>query len=313
MTCSVSFINMLPPDLLPFLHHFATVAHHGSFRAAARQLALSPSAISHAVSTLERRLGISLFNRTTRSVSLTPEGRRLLDGLAPALQQIDAAVESSQNLSRAVVGHLRIAAPHSVSAFLLLPLLRVFTRQHPAITIELHADDSLQDIVADGFDFGIRFGNVLEQDMIAITIGSPTRVILVASPAYLATHGTPDMPEDLEQHHCLGRRFPSGAMFGWSFIKGDEKYTIKPESRLVFNDNLLVRQAALDGLGIGYAFEQTVSEDMAQGRLVEVLPDWAEAPEHCYLYWPRSPITRTAARVFIDFVRESYRTTPGST
>lgn len=293
----------LPADLLPALHHFATVVRHGSFRAAARQLNLSPSAMSHAVSTLERRLGLPLLNRTTRSIALTPEGQALLEGLGPALARIGEAVETATAMSRGVAGSLRIAAPRSLSLSLVLPLIRAFRSVHPEVALELHADDSLQDIVADGFDFGLRFGDVLEQDMIATAIGPETRVVLIASTDYLHAHGRPQLPEDLPHHRCIGRRFPSGALFGWNFAKGGEQRTHAPSSMLIFNDDALIRQAVRDGMGIGFSFENAVREDLASGKLVEILPDWAGPPERCYLYWPRSPVMRPAVRAFIDFAR----------
>lgn len=293
----------LSPDLLPALHHFAAVVRHGSFRAAARALNLSPSAMSHAVAMLERRLGVALLNRTTRSIALTPEGRALLDGLAPALAQIDESVEAATALSRTVAGSLRIAAPRSVSSFLLLPLIKAFREQYADVSVEIHVDDSLQNIVAEGFDFGMRFGDVLEPDMIATAIGPETRVLLIASPDYLRAHGIPESPDDLSHHRCIGRRFPSGALFGWSFIKGEEQRTITPASMLILNDDLLIRQAVKDGIGIGFSFAESVQDDLAAGRLVEILSDWADGPERCYLYWPRSPVMRPAMRAFIDFAR----------
>lgn len=293
----------LPADLLPALHHFAAVVRHGSFRAAARQLNLSPSAMSHAVSTLERRLGLPLLNRTTRSIALTPEGQALLEGLDPALARIGEAVDTARAMARGVAGSLRIAAPRSLSRSLLLPLVHAFREQHPEVIVELHADDSLQDIVADRFDFGLRFGDVLEQDMVATAIGPATRVVLVASSDYLRRNGCPQSPDDLPAHLCIGRRFPSGALFGWSFAKDGEQRTQAPSSMLILNDDDLIRQAVRDGMGIGFSFEQPVREDLASGRLVEILPDWAGPPERCYLYWPRPPVMRPAARAFIDFAR----------
>lgn len=292
-------------DLFPALNHFAAVARHGSYRAAARQLNMSPSALSHAISALERRLGMQLLSRTTRSVSPTPEGRALLDGLDPALATIEGAIDAARGLSQHVAGSLRIAAPRTVSTFLMLPLILAFEARYPHVAVELHADDALQDIVAGAFDLGVRFGETLAQDMVAVAIGPATRVLLVASPGYEERHGLPADPDELPRHRCLARRFPSGRLFAWTFAREGEQRTYTPGPALTFNDDLLLRQAALAGAGIASAFEETVRDDIDAGRLVEVLADWATPPEHCYLYWPRSPVMRGAMRAFIDFARSA--------
>ncbi|KAA9001922.1 LysR family transcriptional regulator [Affinibrenneria salicis] len=293
----------LDNDLFPALNYFAAIARHGSFRAAARHLNMSPSAVSHAIAMLERRLGLKLLSRTTRSVALTPEGKVVLEGLDPALERIKDAIDTAKGLAQAIAGSLRIAAPRTVSEFLLTPLLLAFSQAYPRIAVELHADDALQDIVAGGFDFGVRFGDRLEQDMIAVAIGAPTRVLLVASPDYVRENGLPVTPDDVQRHRCLGRRFPGGGLFAWHFFHGQEQRTFTPDAILTFSDDLLLRQAALAGAGIGFAFEETVRNEIAVGRLVEILPDWASAPERCYLYWPGNPVARPAARTFIDFAK----------
>lgn len=294
---------MISPDLLPALQNFAAVAQHGGFRAAARHLGVSPSTLSQTVAGLEGRLGMQLLVRTTRSVSLTREGKLLMDGLTPGFDRITEALDAARGLSASVAGALRLTAPRSLARMLVMPMLVPFARAYPQVSVELQADDALQDIVAAGFDFGLRFGDVLEGDMTAVAIGPETRLLTIAAPDYLERHGRPDRPDQLPAHRCLGRRFPSGAQHVWTFSNGDRQYSFTPDPGLLLNDDQLIVSAVEAGAGIGIAFQQLAQDGLASGRLVEILPDWRDPAERCYLFWAHGRQMRPAMRAFIDFAK----------
>ena len=293
--------------MMPDLHEldaFAAVARHRSFRKAAAERGVSASALSHALRSLEERLCVRLLHRTTRSVTLTEAGQRLLVRLAPALREVADALADVTALQAEPAGTLRLNVPRPAARLLLAPLLAGFVAAHPRIQVEVVTDDSLTDIVGDGFDAGVRFGESLAGDMVAVPIGPPQRFVCVAAPSYLAVQGAPQVPRELLSHACIGRRFPSGNRYAWEFQAEGEPLDIEVTGPLVFDDDILMVQAANDGAGIAYVYEAMVREDLAAGRLVAVLGAWAASPSRFFLYYSGRRLLPTALRAFVEFIRQ---------
>lgn len=285
------------PDLNE-LDAFASVARHRSFSKAAPECGVSASALSHAMRTLETRLGVRLLNRTTRSVTLTEAGEQLLARLAPALREIGEALDQVNQFRDTPRGSLRLNVPRTAARWLLAPIFARFLAAYPQIRLEVVTDDSLVDIVAQGFDAGIRFGETLARDMIALPMGPPLRLIVVAAPMYAARRGLPRQPQDLKQHACIGRRFPSGALYAWEFAKDGETLAVAV-------DGPLLLRAALDGIGLSYLYEEQAREWIAQGRLLRVLDDWCPPMPGFFLYYPSRRQLPTGLRLFIEMLRAS--------
>ncbi|KAB2672983.1 LysR family transcriptional regulator [Ochrobactrum sp. LMG 5442] len=281
----------------------AAVAAHGSFRGAARELAIAPSAVSHAVATLEDGLGVRLLARTTRSVAPTEAGRRLLERLAPALAEIDQALGAALETKDRPAGILRISAPLVATQLMLAPRLGEFARLYPDITLDLRIDNAFTDIVAAGFDAGVRLGENLEADMIAVRLGGPQRGAVVGSPAYFEARPAPSHPRDLARHRCLRQRFPGGRLYRWEFEKNGQIVEIGVEGPLIANDNGILLEAALAGAGLVWLFEDYTRDFLPEGRLVRVLEDWCAPFEGFHLYYPSRRQMRPALRAFIDFYR----------
>ncbi|WEZ84987.1 LysR substrate-binding domain-containing protein [Rhizobium sp. 32-5/1] len=284
---------------------FSAVAAHRSFRGAAKELGIAPSAVSHAVSRLEERIGVRLLSRTTRSVAPTEEGRLLLERLGPALTEIDAALEAVTETRSRPAGNLRITAPRFVTDMLLAPRLGEFLGRYPDITLELSHEDGFTDIVAAGFDAGIRLEESLEADMIAVRIGPLLRGAVVAAPSYFDAREKPAHPRDLLHHRCIQRRFSNGTFYVWDFEKAGEKVFVPVPGPLILDADRPTIVAALAGAGIAYVFEIRVAQELEDGRLVRVLEDWCEPYPGPYLYYPSRRQMRPALRAFIDFFRHS--------
>lgn len=293
------------PDNLSHLAAFAAVARHASFRKAGAELTLSTSAISYAIRGLEERLGVTLFHRTTRSVSLTEAGQRLLERLQPALTDVNEALEEMNNFRAAPAGTLRINMPRLTAQLLLPDLLPRFLATYPDIHFEAVDDDSLVDIVALGFDAGIRFIEAVPEDMIAMPIGGEQRGACVASPEYFATHGIPKHPNDLFRHDCIRFRFPSGRLYKWEFEQGATKLDLDVRGRVTFGDFRLSLDAALTGIGVTLVLEDQVTDLVREGRLVRVLEDWCPPYPGFMLYYPRQRRVTSALRAFVEFVRDA--------
>ena len=294
-----------PTDSLPLaeLQAFAAVAEARSFRQGAARLGLSPSALSHAVRSLEGRLGVRLLHRTTRSVAPTEAGARILATLAPALLDIRHAVDDAVSQASTPQGRLRLSTPRVPARLVLAPLVEGFLRAHPRMVVELVCDDALVDIVAEGFDAGVRFGESLQADMVALPLGAPQRFIVVAAPAYVAEHGAPATPDDLAQHRCIGLRFASGRRYAWQLGRGAEARQLQVAGPLTVNDDMLALQAAEAGLGLAYVYAAQAAPALAAGRLVPVLADWAPPAEPLYLYYPSRRLQPAGLQAFIDWVR----------
>lgn len=285
------------------LEAFLAVARERSFRRAADALAVSSSAISHTVKALEARLGARLVNRTTRSVSLTEAGRRLQARLAPAFADISGAVQEVAAGGDRPSGLLRLTVPRVAAQMVLAPILGPFLARFPDIRLEVTVDDALVDSVADGFDAGIRLAEQVRRDMEAIAVGGSLRGVVVGSPAYVTSHGTPASPDDLHRFRWLNYRQPfSGRLLPWEFVRGDEVATISLDGPLSSNDPDLLIAAALDGAGLAYLTEATVAGHLAAGRLVTVLDDWCPTYEGWQLYYPKSRHVAPALKALIGFL-----------
>ncbi|GEO83742.1 LysR family transcriptional regulator [Ciceribacter naphthalenivorans] len=283
----------------------ATVAEARSFRKAAAELGIAPSAVSHAVAALEESLGVRLLARTTRSVAPTEEGRRLLETLAPALSDIDTALTALAEGRGRPAGPLRITMPMLAAEDLIIPRLGAFLNAYPEIELDVVTNDRFEDIVAEGFDAGLRLGEHLETDMIAVRASGLQRGLIVASPAYLAQHGRPQVPGDLIDHRCIRRRFSSGRIYRWELEKAGKMLAVDVRGPLVLSDQRLMRRAAIDGVGLAYLFDAKVDEDVREGRLIPVLEDWCPPFEGFFIYYPSRRQMRSALRAFIDFFKVS--------
>jgi DNA-binding transcriptional LysR family regulator len=264
---------------------FAVVAEERSFTRAAARLGLSQSALSHAMRGLERRLGLQLLARTTRSVSPTATGAALLEDLAPALERIEQSLAEARKRRERPAGRIRLVVSRSAACLVLLPKLAQFTRAYPEIVLEVTTANDPVDLVAGGFDAGIQIGEFIQRDMIAARVSQEMRLAAFASPAYFQSHKPPRTPRDLKDHACIGFRFSRG-VYRWEFEKGRKALTVNPHGPVSFDDAELVIQAALDGVGIGMALEASVAAFIAKGRLVQVLSDWSPPFPGFFLYYP---------------------------
>ncbi|OON59385.1 LysR family transcriptional regulator [Massilia sp. KIM] len=281
------------------------VAAQQSFRKAAAELGMSPSSVSHAVSALEQRLGVRLFNRTTRSVALSEAGEQFLARVRPALDEIAQAVAGIGDLRDTPSGTIRINASEGAAAMVLAPLLLEFLRRYPEMQVDLVTEGRLVDIVADGFDAGIRTADLVPRDMIAVPCSAPVRFALVGSPAYFARHGRPRHPGELQNHSGIRCRLPGGVLYDWEFVRAGERIDFTPEGRLTLDNHHLMIRAALDGFGLAWVDAFSVADLVAAGRLVEVLEDWAQALPPLCLYYPSHRHLPAGMRAFVAMLREA--------
>jgi DNA-binding transcriptional LysR family regulator len=285
------------------LQAFVAVAEERNFRRAAARLRLSPSALSHTVRELEERLGAKLLNRTTRSVAPTEAGRSFYERLAPAFADIAEATEDMHALRGKPSGAVRINLPKLAAEIVFAPIFRSFHSAYPDVRLELAVDDGLTDIVAAGFDAGVRPGELVQRDMIAVRVTPDLRTAVVGSPAYLAAHPRPQNPSDLKDHACINFRFAStGSLYAWPFAKEGKRFDVAVEGPLVLNDTGLIRASAVDGLGLACTLETSVAADLASGALVRVLQDWCPPFPGFFLYHPGRRQTPPALRALIDFL-----------
>lgn len=296
-------------DLLPHLPLLLTVARRGGFAAAAGELGLSPSAVSHAVRLVEDRLGQPIFARTTRSVALTETGERLLAGIAPALADLTACWEEARHRQGRVSGLLRLNIP---SLALPLGLTRVMTAmadRFPDVQVEAFINNGLADIVADGFDAGVRLGEMIDADMIALRLTPPFQAILVAAPAYIARRGQPRTLADLQAHHCIGfRQIRGGGLYRWDMAAEGREVSLTVPSASIVNDPLAALELARAGAGIAYLFEPLARADLAAGRLVRLLPESAITEPGLFLYYPHRSRDAPKLRAFIATARDVLKT-----
>jgi len=295
----------MPLPGFPALEVFVAVAKHQSFRKAAAERGVTPSALSHVIRGLEQTLDVRLFNRTNRSIRITAAGEHLLKRVGPALGDITEAIEQVSLFKGRPAGKLRLNVPRNALELVIRPMMARFLAAYPEINLEVVSDDGLVDIVAGGFDAGIRAGQHLAQDMILVPVGPSLRFTVVGAPAYFADREKPRVPQDLHVHSCIGRRFPNGALYTWAFARGKDAMEVEVSGPVIVDDRALIVAAALDGIGLAHIHEALVAEYIAQGRLVCVLEDWCPVLPNFFLYYPGRRQLPAPLRAFVDMVRVS--------
>jgi DNA-binding transcriptional LysR family regulator len=290
-------------DQLDGLLALKLVADRRSFTAAAAALRISPSAISQIVKQLEKRLGVALLTRTTRSMSLTEAGERFLAQAGPAIERILAAMEDLGSYARKPSGLLRINLPRAVYPSYLGPILASFVQKYPDITVELCFEDGQADIVGSGFDAGIRLSDILAKDMVATKLFDPVRFVTAASPRYLDRAGRPRHPKDLLAHNCIRTQLGSRLYDGWEFEQKGKEFQVQVKGSLIFNDSSLMVKAAIDGSGIIYTAEEAIRAEVASRRLEIVLAPFAATSTGFYLYYPSQSQALPKLRAFIEHLR----------
>lgn len=294
----------MPRQSLDELTAFLAVARERSFTRAAAQLGVSPSSLSQTVRNLEARLDLRLLTRTTRSVALTEAGTRMLDRVGPHLDGIGQELADLANLRARPAGTIRITCDENAARNLLIPKLSRFLPDYPDITVEVIIDYGLVDIVAQKFDAGVRGGNIIDRDMIAVRIGPDMRMVVVAAPDYVAQNGLPHIPRDLQDHRCINLRLPThGGLYAWEFEKDGQELRVKVGGPLVFNSVGAIMQAAAAGLGLGYIPEQEATPLLADGKLVLALDDWCQPYTGYHLYYPNRRQPTQAFTLLVDALR----------
>jgi DNA-binding transcriptional LysR family regulator len=289
------------------LNAFLTVADEQNFTRAAAKLGTSQSALSHTIRRLEARLGVRLLTRTTRNVAPTEAGERLLSTLRPALDSIGSELASLSELRERPAGNIRITTSEHAATTVLWPALRKLLPEYPDINVELAIDSSLTDIVSERFDAGVRLGEALAKDMVAVRIGPDLRMAVVGSPEYFEHHPKPLVPQDLASHRCINLRMLSGGgLYTWELEKEARELRVRVEGQLAFNNTDMIVIAAEDGFGLGFVMENHVSQQLANGRLVRVLEDWCPAFSGYHLYYPSRRQPSAAFSILVDALR--YRT-----
>jgi DNA-binding transcriptional LysR family regulator len=294
------------------LNAVATVANRRSFRAAAAELGMSPSALSHAIASLEQRLQVRLFNRTTRSVSLSEAGELFLARIQPALREIFTAMEQVNDLRDTPAGTLRINTSEGAAEQVLRPVVLKFLKRYPDMQVEIVTDQRLVDIVAEGFDAGIRLAEAVPRDMIALPCGPDQRFAAVASPQYFKGRKKPLTPGDLAEHNCIRYRFSTGTLFRWEFEKRGEELAIDVKGSLTLTSQSLRIEAAVAGLGIIYVNDSSVAKHVASGRLIRVLDDWTPSFPGLRLYYSGHRHVPAGLRAFIAVLRKANRHWPAA-
>jgi DNA-binding transcriptional LysR family regulator len=286
------------------LSAFATVAVERSFTRAAARLGISPSALSHSIKGLEKNLGMQLLARTTRSVSPTAAGTALLRDLAPALERIEWAVAETRKQRERPAGRIRLIIPRTATQMVILPKLAQFARSFPEVVLEVTSSNDPVDLVAGEYDAGVQLGEFIQRDMIAVRVTKELRLAVVGSPKYFESNAIPRHPQDLKDHSCIGFRFSSG-LYRWEFEKGRKALTVSPHGPASFDDPDLVIQAVLDGVGIGSSVEETLTDLIAKGSLIQVLKEWCPSFPGYFLYYPSRRNQPAALAALIDVLRLS--------
>ena len=293
----------MPRDAINDLQAFLAVAREQSFTKAATKLGVSQSALSHTVRGLEAQLGVRLLTRTTRSVAPTPAGERLLTTMGPLLDEIEAGMAALSEFRDKPAGTIRITTGEHAAHTVLWPALERLLPDYPDIKVELDLNNGLTDIVAGRYDAGVRLGEQVAKDMVAVRIGPDARMAVVGAPSYFASRPRPRTPEDLTSHDCIGLRMQSGGLLTWEFEKGDREVKVRVEGRLVFNSTLMALEAAVAGYGLAYLLEDRVQACLADGRLVRVLADWCPPFSGYHLYYPSRRQPTPAFTLLVDALR----------
>ena len=280
------------------------VARLGGFRAAARELGMSSTALSRAMAQLEKRLGVRLFNRTTRSVALTEAGAQFVAAVSPALSEIQQAMAAVNDRRATPTGTLRLNCAVGAARAVLVPVVLEYLRRFPAMSVDIVTEAHFVDIVGKGFDAGIRTADAVPRDMIAVPFGGALNFSVVAAPSYFAKHRKPRTPQDLMSHQCIRARWPSGTLYRWEFERRGEKLALDVPGDLTLDEPTLMRDAAIAGAGIAYLWDAPVADDLAAGRLVAVLKDWTVTSAGLCLYYTDRRNVPAALRAFIELLRE---------
>jgi DNA-binding transcriptional LysR family regulator len=290
---------------LPQLQVFLLVARLRSFSGAARELGVSTPAVSQAVRQLEQQLRVVLLTRTTRSVSLTDAGRRLVESAGPALGQVLSALTEVSAQPGETVGRVRLSVPQVAVPYVITPVVPTFRARHPRVEVEVVIEDRFVDIVAEGYDAGVRLSEAIERDMVQVRLTDAFRLVVVGAPGYLARHGTPQRPEDLLRHECLTfRSQTTGALYAWELERGRRNWRVPVRGGVVTNDSQLRLSLAEQGLGLAYVVEPMVAEQLREGRLQRVLEAYAPTVPGFFLYFPSRAQRSPALRLFVDAARE---------
>jgi DNA-binding transcriptional LysR family regulator len=294
----------MPRETMADLLAFLAVARERSFTRAAAQLGISPSALSHTIRKLEERLGVRLLTRTTRSVSTTEAGEQLLRTIGPHFDEIQREVEELSELRDKPAGTIRITSADHPAQTILWPALERLLPQYPDIHVEISVDDTLRDIAEDRFDAGVRLGEQVARDMIAVPIGPNVRMAVVGAPSYFDKHPRPRTPHDLAEHRCINLRLRTlGGVYAWEFEKGGRELKVRVEGQVVFNDERLILQAARADLGLAYVFRDSVEADVTDGSLIEVLSDWTPPFAGYHLYYPSRRQQSPAFAMLLEALR----------
>ncbi|RYZ41154.1 MAG: LysR family transcriptional regulator [Myxococcaceae bacterium] len=286
------------------LHVFLVVARLQSFRGAARELGVSTAAVSQSVRQLEEQMRVVLLNRTSRSVALTDAGRRLVEEAGPGLAQAAAALQGASAQPGEVAGRLRLSVPRAAVPLLIAPVLSAFRARYPRVEVDVVVEQRLVDIVAEGYDAGVRLSETLERDMVQVRLTGAFRFIIVGAPAYLEKHGLPERPEDLLRHECIVLRSPTtGTPYAWELERGSKTWRIPMRDGVSTNDELAGAALAAEGVGLAYVLEPAVQEPLLSGRLVRVLEDYAPTVPGFFLYYPSRAQRSEPLRLFVEAAR----------
>jgi len=284
---------------------FLAAAEHRSFRKAATALGVTPSAVSQAVRALEARIGATLFTRTTRSVGLTEAGERFFARAKPAFEELVAASQAARELGERPTGLLRLAVPRAVVPTLLEPLIASFCERYPEIEVEIAASEAMVDLATEGFDAGVRLGQFIAADMVAVPLSPPFRFIVVGSPAYFARRDRPRSPQELRGHACLRLRRSAGTLATWSFIEDGRKIEMAVAGPMIANDFVTMLGAAIEGVGLAQMPGPVAAKALADGKLVQVLEPYAPMTPGVFLYYPSRRQMLPKLRAFIDHVKRA--------
>jgi DNA-binding transcriptional LysR family regulator len=286
------------------LEVFLAVAEHGSLRGAAAALGVQPPAVSYQLKTLEDRIGVALFTRTTRSVQLTDAGRALLKRARPAMAEVGEALEEARGMGKARKGAIRLTLPYIAYELAIAPRLAAFQRTYPEVELELSFNEAFVDIVAEGFHAGVRIGDHIHEDMIAVRLTPPLKVVYFAAPGYLERHGRPKQPQDLLRHNCIRYRYiGSQRMAEWQFSGPEGVISVDVKGGLIVNSTNALIHAARSGLGIGWLFRANIADDLRSGRLVSVLDGFATERPGFFLYYPKGSSWLEILRIFVEFMK----------
>ncbi|ARP82831.1 LysR family transcriptional regulator [Bordetella genomosp. 8] len=286
---------------------FAAIVRHASFRAAADELGMSASTLSHMMRALEQRLALRLFHRTTRSVAPTEAGARFFRNLSPILAELDQALADVGTLSEQPTGSVRINAAEPAARILMERIVPTFLQRYPGIHVDLVVEGRLVDIVAEGFDAGVRLGESLPRDMVAVPFGGDGRLVCVAAPAYLRRAGTPRTPDELARHPCIRFRLPSGKMYRWEFKRHGQELKFDADGPITLDSMDLMVSAAIKGLGVAFVWEDTARPAIDSGQLATLLDDWTPPFDGHYLYYPSHRLVPAGLRAFVDVIKDVER------